>query len=67
MKTTIKSLNVEMEIKNKGMEIEVRDTGDNFQGDLVINKSGITWCKGRTTPSKGKKKSWEEVIALFES
>lgn len=67
MKVNIKKLNVQMELKNKGMEIEVRDTSDKFLGDLVISKSGITWCKGKVKPENGVKKSWEEVIALFEN
>ena len=65
MKTKIKKLSVEMELKNKGMEIEIRNNKDVFLGDLVIRKSGMVWCQGRTTAQNGRSKSWEEIIAFF--
>ena len=67
MKANIKKLDVEMELKNKGMEIEVRDTNDEFKGDLVISKSGVIWCKGKVQRKNGVKKSWDELIALFDN
>lgn len=42
MKVNIKEMNVGMELKTKGMELELRDTKDVFLGDFVINKTGIT-------------------------
>ena len=67
MIVSVKELNTTMELKNKGMELEIRDTNNEFLGDLVIGKGGITWCKVNTTPKNGVKKSWEEVIAFFGS
>lgn len=67
MKVNIKKLDVQMELKNKGMEIEVRDTNDEFKGDLVINKSGLIWCRGKVQRQNGVKKTWDEIIAFFEN
>ena len=58
MKVTIKKFDVQMELKNNGMEIEVRDTNDEFKGDLIVSKSGLTWCKGKAQRKNGFKKSW---------
>jgi len=58
-----------MEIKNKGIEFEVRDTagGNNRHlGDLVITKSKVIWCKGRTSPSNGIQVSWNKFIEMME-
>ena len=67
MKVNIKKLDVQMELKNKGMEIEVRDTNDEFKGDLVINKSGLIWCRGKVQRQNCVKKTWDEIIAFFEN
>ena len=41
MKVAIKQLNTEMPLKNKGMEIEVRDNTGKHRGDLVINRAKV--------------------------
>lgn len=66
MKVCIKKFNVYMELKNSGIEFEVRDNDDTFLGDFVINKTGLIWCKGKTSSKNGIKKNWAEVISLFE-
>ncbi len=67
MKVSIKDLAVTMEIKNKGIELDVYDGDDKHLGDLVVTRSGLTWCKGRTTPTNGKKISWTDFIAYMQS
>ena len=67
MKVSVKDLSVSMEIKNKGVELDVYDSGNNHLGDLIVTKSGLTWCKGKTTPAKGKKIKWEEFIASMDN
>lgn len=47
MKVSIKDFSVDMVPKNKGVEFEVRDTSDNFLGDLIITKSGLIWCEDK--------------------
>lgn len=67
MIVSIKKFNVEMELKNNGIELEIRDTQDNFLGDLVVDKSKITWCKGRTKKANGIAISLEDFIKYMES
>ncbi len=68
MKVTIKNFDVAMEVKNKGIEFEVRSAnGEDHLGDVVLTKSGLTWCKGRTDVKNGIKVNWNNFIAWMES
>lgn len=67
MKVSIKDFAVTMEIKNKGVELDVYSNDDKHLGDLVVTKTGLTWCKGKTTPANGAKISWNNFIAYMES
>jgi len=53
MNVTIKTFNVAMEVKNAGIELEIRDTANNFLGDLIITKTSLIWCEGRTRRQTG--------------
>lgn len=67
MKVSIKDFAVTMEIKNKGVELDVYDNAGDHLGDLVVTKTGLTWCKGKTTPENGKKISWAAFIEYMQS
>lgn len=67
MKVGIKNLSVKMEVKNNGVEFDVYDNKDVFQGDMFVTKSGLIWCKGKTKKENGVKVSWEEFINWMES
>ena len=67
MKVSIKDFAVTMEIKNKGVELDVYNTDGSHRGDLVVTKTGLTWCKGKTTPPNGKKISWDDFITYMQS
>lgn len=67
MKTHIKKFDVEMELKNNGMEIELRDNDNTFKGDVFVTKTGLTWCKGKTTKKNGIEIGWNELIDLLEN
>jgi len=66
MAVTVKDLNATIELKNKGMELEIRNPKGEHQGDVVMTKSGVTWCKGKTKPANGVKLSWEKFAELME-
>jgi hypothetical protein len=66
MKVRIKKFNVDMEVKTKGIELDVYDSTGKHLGDLVVSKAQVVWCPGRTTPAKGKKLKWEKFIAMME-
>ncbi len=56
MKVIIKRFDVEMEVKNSGMELEIRSPkGEKQLGDMQVTKSGIEWHQGKS--SSGPKKT----------
>lgn len=65
MKVKIKDFNVDMDIKNNGLELEVRDPKGNFLGDCFVTKTGLIWCEGKTDKANGKKISWNKFIKLM--
>jgi hypothetical protein len=62
MNVSIKNFAVTMDIKNAGMELDVYDTSGTHLGDLVISKTKLIWCNGKTTRRKGKPIKWSEFI-----
>lgn len=60
MNVSIKKFNVEMDVRNSGIEFEIRSTTDQHIGDLIITKTKLVWCEGRTRAANGKAISWEE-------
>ncbi|HMD78249.1 MAG TPA: hypothetical protein VKG86_12850 [Terracidiphilus sp.] len=68
MKVSIKDLSVAMEIKTSGIELDVYSPdGKIHHGDLIMNKRGLTWCKGKTNAKHGQKIKWEDFIKWAES
>lgn len=68
MKVLIKEFGLDMEVKTKGIELEIRSPDGKKQlGDLVVTKTQIIWCKGRTTREKGAPVTWDEFISWMES
>ncbi len=66
MKVSIKDLGVGMEIKSRGIELEVSDAAGHL-GDLVVTMSKVVWCPGRTQPEQGKALTWPKFIQMMES
>ena len=62
MKVKVKEMDVNMEVKNNGIEFEVRNTDDTFLGDCIVNKKGLIWCQGKTARENGKQVSWAKLI-----
>lgn len=56
---------IQMEVKNKGVEFEIRNNNNEHIGDIIINKTGLIWCEGRTSKKNGKRKTCEEVRQYF--
>ena len=67
MQVTIKSLNVDVELKNRGIELEIRNPQGEFLGDLVVTKTQLIWCKGRTKRENGKTISWAAFQTYMNS
>ena len=68
MKVLIKSFDVDMDVKSKGIEFEVRspDNADQL-GDCYLTMTGLIWCKGKTGKKKGVKMDWQELISICRS
>lgn len=68
MEVWIKSLEVEMQVKQKGIELEVRTKDGKEQlGDCYATMTGLTWCKGRRKKENGIKLKWEELQEICAS
>jgi hypothetical protein len=68
MKVWIKSFDVEMQVKQSGIELEVRSTDGKTQlGDCYATMTGLVWCKGKITKPKGVKLSWNDLAILCAS
>jgi hypothetical protein len=68
MNVAITSFNVEMAVKNKGIELEVHEPGGKKKlGDLVITKTHLIWCEGQTRPENGKKIKWTNFIEMVNA
>ncbi len=67
MKVCIKKFDVDMEIKNNGIELEVYDAeGKEHVGDLVITKRKLIWCAGKTDRENGFSIEWEKFISFMK-
>ena len=66
MNVKIKQFDVEMEIKNNGIEIDVSDPTGKHLGDVYVTKTRLTWCKGRKKQQNGKKINWSKFIEMME-
>lgn len=67
MNVSIKEFDVAMDVKNKGIELDIADPNGTHLGDLVVTKTKLIWCKGRTNRKNGKEVTWEEFIAYMNS
>ena len=65
MKVGIKDLGIVLEVKKKGIELDVYDKGKH-RGDLVITNTKLIWCKGRTGRDNGTPWTWEQFIDRIE-
>lgn len=65
MRVSIKSFNVNMEVKSSGIEFEVRTPDGEFVGDCHLTMTGLVWCNGKTDKKNGERISWNDFIALM--
>lgn len=66
MKVTIKDFGIDLEVKNRGMELGVYSPdGEKYLGDIQITKTGLTWCNGKE--HTGPKATWAEFIEWINS
>jgi hypothetical protein len=67
MQVGIKSFDVEMVVKQKGIELEVKNAKGSQLGDCYATMVGLVWCKGKKQKANGVKLKWEELQLLCTS
>jgi len=67
MKVTFKKFDVTIELKNKGIELDLSDTSGKHIGDLVITKTKLVWCPGKTRRANGKPIEWHEFAKIMDA
>lgn len=68
MNVKIKSFDVNMDVKKKGIELEVRTpNGDSQLGDCYVTMTSLIWCPGKTSKKNGIKIKWNDLINLMSS
>jgi hypothetical protein len=67
MKVSVKDLAATIELKNKGIELDVYNSDGEHRGDLVVTKTQLIWCHGRTPRANGTAINWEDFIEYIES
>lgn len=66
MKIYIKQFGLDLELKNKGMMLDVyTPDGQTHLGDVQLTKTGLVWCKGKKRT--GPKVTWQEFIDWMET
>lgn len=67
MKVSVKDFAVTMELKNKGIELDIYDNAGTHLGDLVVTKTKLIWCRGKTKAENGIPIEWDDFISYMES
>ena len=67
MKTFIKDLGCALDIKSKGIEIDVSDTKNKHLGDLWVTSTQLIWCSGKKQRENGVSVTWVKFIEWMES
>jgi hypothetical protein len=68
MDVRIKKLDINMSVKQNGIEFEVRTPNGTSQiGDCYLTMTGLVWCKGKTTKPNGVKVTWNELAVILSS
>ena len=68
MQVSIKQFDVNMQVKSKGIEFEVRSPDGATQlGDCYLTMTGLVWCNGRTLKKNGIKIDWNDLITILQS
>ena len=64
MNVSIKQFNVQMDVKTKGIEFEVRTPKGEHLGDLVLTKTRLEWHTGKA--QSGPQVDWKDFIGWME-
>lgn len=68
MNVKIKNFDVDVDVKQKGIEFAVRTPDGKSQlGDCYLTMTGLIWCSGRIAKKNGVQVTWAQFIDLLSS
>jgi len=68
MNVKIKYFDVDVDVKQKGIEFGVRTPhGKSQLGDCYLTMTGLIWCPGKTCKNNGIQVKWQDFIDLLAS
>ncbi len=67
MKVEIKDFAVDLQVKSKGLEFEVRKPDGTFLGDLVVTNTQVIWCLGKTDRKNGVSVKLQDLMQILAS
>ncbi len=62
----VKELNVEMDVKSKGITFGIADTKGKHLGNLILTNTGLKWLEGKKSIKNAKVIPWEEFVEYVE-
>ena len=66
MNVKIKNFDVDVDVKTRGIEFEVRTPDGKAQlGDCYLTMTGLIWCRGKTSKPKGIQIQWQQFMDLL--
>ena len=67
MQVSIKDMQIEMDVKNNGVELEVRDNDGTFRGGCLCDQDGPNLVRRQDAKQKSKQVAWDEFINWMNS
>jgi len=68
MNILVKTFDVNIPVKSKGIELGVRlPNGKKQIGDCYIAAKGLIWCQGKVTRENGVLVLWQELMEICDS
>jgi hypothetical protein len=65
MKVSVRSIYADIELKQNGMELEIRSPDDDKRfGDCYVTMKELIWCKGKITRAKGVPVLWQDFMEI---
>ena len=68
MKVSVRSIYADIELKQNGLELQVRSRDDEVQlGDFYVTMKEPIWCKGKIPRGNGVRVLWQDFMEICSS
>lgn len=67
MKVSIKDFGGLMDVKQRGIEFQVRKPNGELLGDFYVTMRHVIWCEGQRQRQNGKHLTWPKFIEVMNS